>query len=233
MRSYGQYCSISRALDVVGDRWALLVVRELLLQGPCRFTDLRNGLPGIATNLLSGRLKELEQAGVTTREDAPPPVATTLYSLTPLGASLEPVLRSLGAWGLHLMVTERADDAFQSHWLAYAAEWFTADADPGAPPVVVQLVAGDTAAVVELAEGAVHARVGRTPAADLTIEGPPRAVLGLVTGVIDAKDADGMGLILTGRRTVLRRLVPAVDASGPVQDQLPRQGSPVGRLDPY
>jgi DNA-binding HxlR family transcriptional regulator len=215
MRTYGQYCSISRALDVVGERWALLVVRELLLQGPCRFTDLRNGLPGIASNLLSGRLKELEEAGIVTREDAPPPVATALYSLTPLGESLEPVLRSLGAWGLHLMTTERADDAFQPQWLAYAAEWFAADGDPSGPPAVLQLVAGDTAAVVELADGAVHARVGRTPAPDLTIEGTPRAVLGLVTGVIDVKDADRMGLTLSGRRTVLRRLRPVVDPPEP------------------
>ncbi len=85
MRSYGQYCSIARALDVVGDRWTLLIVRELLLQGPCRFTDLKNGLPGIATNLLSTRLKELEEAGLISREDAPPPVATVLYTLTENG----------------------------------------------------------------------------------------------------------------------------------------------------
>jgi DNA-binding HxlR family transcriptional regulator len=208
MRSYGQYCSISRALEVVGERWALLVVRELLLQGPCRFTDLKNGLPGIATNLLSSRLRDLVEAGVIRREDAPPPVATALYSLTPEGESLEPVLRSLGAWGLHLMAVERPDDAFRSQWLAYAAEWFTTDAKPSAPPAVVQLVAGDTAAVVDVGGGAVKARVGRTPAADLTIEGPPRSVLGLVTGMIDVKDADRMGLTLIGRRSVLRRLRP-------------------------
>src|SRR5436305_11927992 len=86
VRSYGQYCSIARALDVVGDRWTLLIVRELLLRGPCRFTDLRNGLPGIASNLLSGRLKDLEQAALVSREDAPPPIATTVYTLTPDGA---------------------------------------------------------------------------------------------------------------------------------------------------
>src|SRR4051794_34211758 len=110
MRSYGQYCSIARALDVVGERWALLIVRELLLQGPCRFTDLKNALPGIATNLLSGRLKDLEEAGLITREDAPPPIATILYTLTPTGRALKPVLKSLGAWGMHLMTTEKAAD---------------------------------------------------------------------------------------------------------------------------
>ena len=73
MRSYGQYCSVAKALDVIGDRWSLLVIRELLLQGPCRYTDLRNGLPGIATNLLSDRLRELEAAGLVRLGDAPSP----------------------------------------------------------------------------------------------------------------------------------------------------------------
>src|ERR1700753_4181733 len=100
MRSYDQYCSIARALDVVGDRWTLLIVRELLLRGPCRFTDLKNGLPGIAANLLSGRLKEREEAALISREDAPPPVATALYGLTEDGLALEPVLTALGLWGL-------------------------------------------------------------------------------------------------------------------------------------
>src|SRR2546422_856724 len=112
MRSYGQYCSIARALDVVGDRWTLLIVRELLLRGACRFTDLKNGLPGVATNLLSGRLKELEEAGLISREDAPPPIATTLYDLTEDGRALEPVLKAVATWGLRYMADERPGDAF-------------------------------------------------------------------------------------------------------------------------
>ena len=79
MRSYDEYCAVAKSLDVVGDRWTLLIVRELALQGPCRYTDLRNGLPGIATNLLADRLRELEHAGVVSREEAPPPIATTLF----------------------------------------------------------------------------------------------------------------------------------------------------------
>jgi DNA-binding HxlR family transcriptional regulator len=212
MRSYGHYCSIARALDVVGDRWALLIVRELLLQGSCRFTDLKHGLPGVAPSLLSARLKELEEAGLIAREDAPPPIATTLYALTPSGRALEPVLRSIGAWGRHLMVADRGEDAFQSQWLAYSVEWFTTDADPEAPQVVIQLIADDTAAVVEVADGSVKARPGRAPTADLTIEGPPRSVLGLVMGVFGTKDAGPMGLTLTGRRAVLARLRPLRDA---------------------
>src|SRR5271155_5391938 len=114
MRSYGQYCSVARGLDIVGDRWTLLIVRELLLQGPCRFTDLKNGLPGIAANLLSTRLKELEDAGLISRENAPPPVATALYTLTENGLALEPVLKALGLWGLRYMTTERSNDKFQA-----------------------------------------------------------------------------------------------------------------------
>ena len=83
MRSYDEYCAMAKSLDVVGDRWTLLIVRELALSGACRYTDLRNGLPSIATNLLADRLRELERSGVIAREDAPPPIATTLFRLTP------------------------------------------------------------------------------------------------------------------------------------------------------
>jgi len=115
---------------------------------------------------------------------------------------------------MHLMTTEKATDAFQPQWLAYATEWFTTDADPDAPQVVIQLITHDTAAVVEVAEGTVKARVGHTTNADLTIEGPPRSVLGLVTGVFGAEYADQMGLKLTGRRKVLTRLRPLTAAAG-------------------
>src|SRR6202166_4432738 len=98
MRSYGQYCSIAKALDVVGDRWSLLIIRELLIRDGLRYTDLEAGLPGIATNLLADRIRELEAAGLIRREEAPPPVATTLVHLTEAGAELEPVVRGLG-WG--------------------------------------------------------------------------------------------------------------------------------------
>ncbi len=208
MRTYGQYCSIARALDIVGDRWTLLIVRELLLQGPCRFTDLKNGLPGIAANLLSTRIKELEQAGLIQRADAPPPVATTLYSLTENGLALEPMLKTLGLWGLQYMTDERPEDAFRARWLAYAPSWFTTDADPDAPPATIQLIAGGEHAVVELRAGQVHTRIGEVADPDLTLDGPPRAVLGLLVGMVDLDTATQLGLSAQGRRDVLRRLRP-------------------------
>jgi DNA-binding HxlR family transcriptional regulator len=98
MRSYGDPCGIARALDVIGERWALLVVRELLL-GPKRFTDLRGGLPHIGPDVLAQRLRELEQAGVIRRDKLPPPAAARVYELTDWGRRLEPVVLGLGRWG--------------------------------------------------------------------------------------------------------------------------------------
>jgi len=97
-RSYGDRCGIARALEVVGERWALLVVRELLL-GPKRFSDLRQGLPKIGPDVLAQRLRELEHAGVLTRGQLPPPISAKVYELTARGRELEPVLLALGRWG--------------------------------------------------------------------------------------------------------------------------------------
>ena len=110
MRSYGQYCSIAKALDVVGDRWTLLIVRELLVRGPCRYSDLQRGLPGIATNLLAGRLRELVDAGVVSRTEAEPPVATALFALTPWGEQLRPVVLALGRWASRFMAAPAPGD---------------------------------------------------------------------------------------------------------------------------
>src|SRR5437868_15050329 len=105
MRSYNQFCAVAKSLDIVGERWTLLIVRELLIRGASRYTDLRNGLPGIATNLLAERLRDLERHGVVEAVNAPPPVATTLFSLTARGRELEPVLHAIGRWGRELLAT--------------------------------------------------------------------------------------------------------------------------------
>lgn len=98
MRTYGDPCGIARALDLIGERWALLVVRELLL-GPKRFTDLRAGLPHLGPDVLSQRLRELESAGVLRRAQLPPPAGARVYELTDWGRELEPVVLDLGRWG--------------------------------------------------------------------------------------------------------------------------------------
>src|SRR3954470_12767147 len=97
-RTYGDRCGIARALDVVGERWALLVVRELLL-GPKRFTDLRAGLPNVGPDVLAQRLRDLEERGVVQRRTLPPPAASQVYELTGWGRELEPALLALGRWG--------------------------------------------------------------------------------------------------------------------------------------
>ena len=97
-RSYNQFCALAAGLDVIGERWNLLIIRELL-PGPRRFKDLVDGLPGISTNLLSERLKELEQHGVLCRRVLPPPSGAAVYALTPAGEALEPAVLELGKWG--------------------------------------------------------------------------------------------------------------------------------------
>ena len=106
-RSYGEACRFAHALDLVGERWALLVVRELLL-GPKRFTDLRAGLPHASPNILSERLRELEQGGVVQRRKLPPPAASSVYELTEWGRELEPIVTQLGAWGARSPLPARA-----------------------------------------------------------------------------------------------------------------------------
>jgi DNA-binding HxlR family transcriptional regulator len=97
-RTYGDRCGVARALDVVGERWALLVVRELLL-GPKRFTDLRGGLPNLSPDVLSQRLRDLERTGIVRRRKLPPPAGSRVYELTDRGRELEPIVLELGRWG--------------------------------------------------------------------------------------------------------------------------------------
>ncbi len=216
MRSYRQYCAVAKTLDVLGDRWTLLIVRELMLAGPSRYTDLRNGLPGIATNLLSERLRDLEAAGVVAREEAPPPVASTLFSLTERGETLRPVLDALGTWGVPYMAEGPApEDAFRGRWLAWPAEQFLVDGEPDAPPVSIELRAGEDPVVVEAAHGAVRAtRAAPGGNADVVLDGPPHAILALLSGQIDVAEARRRGLSIEGEERVLARLRPPTAAEG-------------------
>ncbi|MGV9643597.1 winged helix-turn-helix transcriptional regulator [Streptomyces sp. NPDC004822] len=116
-RSYDQYCSAARALDAVGDRWTLLIVRELLA-GPRRYTDLHADLPGVSTDVLASRLKDMERDGLTTRRRLPPPGAAYVYELTDRGRQLLPVLQALGEWGRSELGERRPTDAVRAHWYA-------------------------------------------------------------------------------------------------------------------
>ncbi len=208
MRSYRQYCALAKALDVVGDRWTLLIVRELLVRGPCRYTDLRNGLPGIATNLLAERLRELEQAGVVAREAAPPPVATTLVRLTPRGQALDAVVQELGGWGGPLLARPARNDTFRSHWLALPAAHCLRDHAPRRPPVTIEVRTGDEPLVLETLHGAVRARPGSALHPDAVVIGTPHVVVGLLTGRLDLAAARAAGLKYEGDPKTLRRMQP-------------------------
>jgi DNA-binding HxlR family transcriptional regulator len=214
MRSYGQYCSVAKALDVVGDRWTLLVVRELLLQGPCRYTDLKNGLPGIATNLLASRLHELETAGLVRREEAAPPVATTLFRLTEAGAGLEPVLDALGAWGTRYMAQPGDGDEFRSHWFAFPVEFFLQDRDPGGPDLEIELRTASRPVVIEVCGGSVRTRLGTAPHPDLVLEGAPRLILGVLSAHLTPAQVQEGGLKITGDPAILGRLLPTPAPAG-------------------
>lgn len=208
MRSYRQYCAVARALDVVGDRWTLLIVRELLLRGPCRYTDLHDGLPGIATNLLADRLRDLPLATIVQRVDAPPPVAATLYELTPRGHSLAPVLHALGVWGGELMARPRADDEFRAHWLALPISRLT-DSSPSEPPIAIQIRTGDQPLIVETLDGAVRARLGTLENPDAVLLGPPDIIIGVLRGQLALAAAKKRGLRVEGSGAAIRRLRPS------------------------
>ncbi|MGY0070744.1 winged helix-turn-helix transcriptional regulator [Streptomyces sp. QTS137] len=156
-RSYDQYCSAARALDAVGDRWTLLIVRELLA-GPRRYTDLHADLPGVSTDVLASRLKDMERDGLATRRRLPPPGAAYVYELTSRGSELLPVLQALGAWGQAVLGERRPTDAVRAHWFALpllrALEGVGAGQDEGPGEGEGGLVE------VRLEEGLFHLRVG-------------------------------------------------------------------------
>jgi DNA-binding HxlR family transcriptional regulator len=221
VRSYRQYCSVAKSLDLVGDRWNLLIVRELLLRGACRYVDLLNGLPGIATNLLADRLRDLERAGVVYREDAPPPIATTLFRLTDRGRELKSVLVELARWGAPLMRERDDDDAFRSYWVAILAELFPTDQRPDGKPVTIELRAGDDPTTIEISGGEVHAHPGSARHPDLLLVGREQLILGVVSGGLDIDAARARGLRYEGDPDVLLRLRP--DATAVANTRIPDQ----------
>jgi DNA-binding HxlR family transcriptional regulator len=206
MRSYEQYCALAKALDVIGDRWTLLIVRELLILGSCRYTDLRNGLPGIATNLLADRLRELEQAGIVYHEYAPPPVATTLFHLTGRGKELEAVVRQLARWGAPLLAKSGRKDAFHIHWLTLPLKFHLVDQAPERRPVSIELRVGDESLTIEAIGGAIHTRPGPAEKPDAVLTGTPQLVLHLLLGKLDLENARAAGLKYEGDPAVLRRV---------------------------
>src|SRR5919106_4113536 len=132
VKSYNQYCPIAHALDVVGERWALLIVRELIEHGQLRYSDLHANLPGCGTNILAARLKDLERHDVVRRRRLPPPAASTIYELTEYGQELRPVLHMLAHWGARSLGPPTADTPLEPGWLAGALEMIFCPTPPDA-----------------------------------------------------------------------------------------------------
>jgi DNA-binding HxlR family transcriptional regulator len=169
-RHYGQYCAIAKALDVLGDRWALLIVRELVF-GTARYSDLHAALPGIATDVLATRLRELETAGVISRAR----VDAKQYELTARGRALRPVLEALAVWGLGELTKRSGDEAFDAKWMALPISGLVRPERAMGVTLNVQLVADSDDIVMRIDDGHLSFSPMDGPA-DVIIEGPPDAL---------------------------------------------------------
>src|SRR5258708_29198229 len=178
MKRYGQACAIARALDVVGERWSLLLVRELTL-GPRRYRDLATGLPGIPSNVLAGRLKDLEAAGVTTRRTGPAPTEVDVDELTDAGRALQPALNELLDWGLRYAPAPSQDDEVQPGWALLGAT-----GRPTALPAgqVCELRVGPEFFYLSSDAGKLTVRRGPAPDGDAVVTMPADTLYSLVTG---------------------------------------------------
>ncbi|MGV0625277.1 winged helix-turn-helix transcriptional regulator [Mycolicibacter minnesotensis] len=209
-RDYGQYCGLARALDVVGDRWNLLIVRQLLL-GPARYRELRDGLAGIATNLLAGRLRDLETAGVLERRLADDGNSVT-YALTPWGTQLREPIYALVRWSTPLMIPGPQGDQFRTEWLRLALPALFADRAPAGRSVTVGVAVGGEMVQLQTNESGIDVGPpdGRTLDAVLHTEAP--VALGLAAGALSLDDVIAL-VEIDGDPSALRMIFDAPTAS--------------------
>jgi DNA-binding HxlR family transcriptional regulator/putative sterol carrier protein len=193
-RSYRQFCGVARALDLVGERWALLVVRELVL-GPKRFTDLQAGLPGIGSNVLSERLRELERSGLVERRVLPPPAGSTVYGLTEYGRELEPILLSFGRWGAQSLGQRAPDQTLRSGWIGVALRAFARPEAAGDARGAVEFRLGDGVFHAQVGGGRVTVADGSAAEPDLVVEAGNDELLAVLVGAVGLEDALASGMI--------------------------------------
>jgi len=172
-RTYDRYCALSRALDVVGERWTFLIVLELL-SGPKRFTDLERGLGGIARNLLSDRLKHLRACGVVEKTQLDPPARATVYRLTSKGEALEPVIRHLQRWGLDFLGRPQPDQKLRPQWILEGLIALLDEDDVRGVSATYEFHLDDTTFHLRLDDGAIEGREAPFDGADLVIRGSAR-----------------------------------------------------------
>ncbi len=193
-RSYDQYCTVARALDVVGERWTLLLVRELST-GPKRFKDLLEGLPGIGTNLLTTRLKALEGEGIVRRSTLPPPAGSNVYELTELGWSLEPVIVALSRWGAGLLGAPREQDDLKPGWAAVAMRSAVESGATNGSSGVYEFRIGGEVFHLRLKDGKVEAHQGPASDANLVLIGDTETFLALASKRLEPKEAVQSGAL--------------------------------------
>ncbi len=207
-RSYNQLCGLAYALDIVGERWTILIIRELIA-GPRRFKDLMDGLPGVSTNLLTERLKHLEQQGVIRRRVLPPPAGSTVYELTAVGQALEKTLLELGKWGSQFVPTSM-EEANVLHLGSYALTpktFFRAELAQGLDETY-ELHIGDEVQQVRITAGEIHVQQGEALNADVVFYTETPVYLGLLTGQLQAEAVIAGGLIrIEGDPGALRRFL--------------------------
>ncbi|MDO3399747.1 helix-turn-helix domain-containing protein [Mycolicibacterium neoaurum] len=207
MRRYGQYCGLARSLEIVGDRWNLLIVRQLLI-APARYRDLVAGLPGIATNLLADRLRELESAGVVERRLGAG--STVEYALTPWGAELREPIEGLIRWSTPLMVRGPEGDTFRHEWLTLAIPALLSARAKVRATVSIGLSGDDMA--LQLNASRTGFTVGTPDGRELagTLHAAPEYILGLAAGALTIDDARALGLIeIDGDEAAVRSILGA------------------------
>jgi DNA-binding HxlR family transcriptional regulator len=208
-RRYNQYCPVARALDVAGDRWTLLVARELLL-GPRRFTDLADGLPGIASSVLTARLKELEQHGLVAKRTLPPPAASVVYELTDQARGLARVLAALADWGMNLLGHPGPEDTVDPRWLVLALA-VTATPPQSLRAATYELRVDDQAFQIQSGNDRLQVAQGAASSASATITMTTDTLAAIASGHLDITSARADRLIavdgdVAGARRLLESL---------------------------
>lgn len=205
-RSYDDGCANAHALDLIGERWALLVLRELML-GPKRFTDIRSGLPGISPNVLTQRLEELEEASLVVRRKLPPPASVWVYDLTEWGKGLEPVMQAIGRWAARSPHMRPGLPMSVSSVVLSLRTMFSSAASKGLKGTI-ELRFGEQRFTATLKDGRMDLVAGAVPAPDAAVEADPDALAAVVYGGRKLTEAMAAGDVrVEGDKALVKRFV--------------------------
>jgi DNA-binding HxlR family transcriptional regulator len=216
-RRYHQYCGVARALDVVGERWSLLIIRDLL-EGPMRYSDLLHGLDSIPTDMLASRLRHLESAGIVQRTTFPPPAASKVYELTERGRALDTVIVELSRWGTDLLGQPAPDDTFRPSWLALSLRSRFRPERAGGVELTVSIEVNGETLHAEVRDGTLTTEAGPEPSdtpeePDVAIVGDPGALLAAARG-----EPTSGRLEVSGEPTAITRFADVFGLSATIAD---------------